>query len=103
METAKDLLQIVGFGEGNVRKVSELWICLRIIGMPQGHYGYSSVTIRSTAERPQDTPGQHRDASGHLKGHPGCVYRPCGHSRMLLMDLYISCGCQLIDKVILLT
>ena len=45
--------------------------------MPQGHYGciallaedlrIPSVTTRSAAERPQDTPGQHRDASGRLK------------------------------------
>ena len=29
--------------------------------------GYSSVTSRNAAERPQDMPGQHRDASGCLK------------------------------------
>ena len=28
------------------------------------------MTTRSAAERPQDTPGQHRDASGHLKDTP---------------------------------
>ena len=28
------------------------------------------MTTRSAAETPQDTPGQHRDASGHLKDAP---------------------------------
>ena len=32
--------------------------------------GYSSKTTRSAAETPQDTQGQHRDASGRLKDNP---------------------------------
>ena len=32
--------------------------------------GYTSVTTRSEAETPQDTPGQHRDASGRIKDTP---------------------------------
>ena len=71
-----------GLGRGNVRKVGDLrtrqlngWYgchkdvrdafhCLWMTS------GYTSVTTRSTAETPQDTPGQHRDASGRLKNAP---------------------------------
>ena len=33
--------------------------------------GHTSVTTRSVAEAPQDTTGQHRDVSGHLKDTRG--------------------------------
>ena len=52
------------------------------------------------------TSGHARTTQGCIRtsqGNPGWVYRPCGHSRMGFMDLYFSCGCQLINKDILLT
>ena len=52
-------------------------ISLWMIGIPQERQGclrmtsgYSSETTRGMAETPQDTPGQHRDASGHRKDTP---------------------------------
>ena len=46
------------------RNVRDTFCCLRMTS------GYTSVTTRSVAETPQDTPGQHRDASGHIKDAP---------------------------------
>ena len=67
--------------------------CLRMTS------GYTAVTTRSVAEIPQDTPGQHRDASGCLKDAPDGymdLAETCGDSRMGFTDLYFSRRCQLI-------
>ena len=65
--------------------------------------GYSSVTTLSAAERPPDKPGQHRDASGHLKDTPHGFTDLADTHGWGFIDLYFSRGCQLIDKDILLT
>ena len=51
-----------------------------MIRMPEGYQGrfhclqmtsgYTAVTTRNAAKTPQDTPGQHRDASGRIKDVP---------------------------------
>ena len=50
--------------QGCHKDVRDALCCLRMT--PR----YTSVTTRRAAERPQDMPGQHRDASGRLKDTP---------------------------------
>ena len=46
--------------------------------------GYTSVTTRSAVETPQDTPGQHRDASGRLMDTPDGSVNMDRHNRNLV-------------------
>ena len=79
MESAKDPVRIMVFG-GMLKK----WVIYRCgtdlslddrdptrtSGMLEGDLGYSSETTRSAAETHQDTPEQHRGASGCRKDTP---------------------------------
>ena len=60
--------------------------------------GYTSVTICSAAETPQDKPGQHKDSSGCLKDAPMGIrtLRRLGEITDGVYGSFFSPGCQLI-------